>query len=432
MPGHAAPGRSACSALPSTTGRKHIRPLVETLRHPGAKRRALRDLAHAHQRRAPDAGQLVNDVQPPRQVHAEHTELVVTDPAGQPFLGWDTGTERSEHRRGRARLRHRERLLQGSRRDRRVQNAFRGVRCHSGPETASKPPPAEALWCRAGTPGPRQVLPSERAVESGTMQAADPEVQLYLDRVVATLRDNLGAELVGAYLHGSLAMGAFNPGRSDVDIIGVCTAPLSRERRMGLGKALTAIPRPRSGGDLELSLVTAAAARTPSAAPSFQVHVRTHEEPSMVDGADRPGDEDLVVHFAIVRARGQVLIGPEPGEVFATPDRASLIGAFLSDIEWARESGAAGWEGHHMPEFASMAYRVLNAARCRRYLETGDLGSKVEGAAWLKRRDPDPDLHVLLDTALAFQRGDPPDRPDERTVNAFVDRVETLLRSAID
>ncbi len=263
------------------------------------------------------------------------------------------------------------------------------------------------------------------------MHGRDPEVQLYLDRVVSTLREHLGAELVGVYLHGSLAMGAFNPGRSDVDILAVCTGALSPRRRSRLGEALAAIARPATGGDLELSVVTTSAVRTPSAAPSFEIHVHTHDEPPVVDGADRSGDEDLVVHFAMARARGQVLFGPEPGELFAAPERASLIRALLSDIDWARGAGAAGWEGHHMPNLASMAYRVLNAARSWRYLETGELGSKVEGAMWLERMDPDPDLHRLLDAALAFQRGDVPDPPDDRAVNAFVDRVEGTLRSAI-
>jgi hypothetical protein len=139
----------------------------------------------------------------------------------------------------------------------------------------------------------------------------------------------------------------------------------------------------------------------------------------------------LAMHIAMARARGRALIGPEPGELFVEPDRASLIRAMLSDMDWAREQGAAGWEGHRMPELASMAYRVLNVARSWRYLETGDLGSKVEGVAWLKRRDPDPNVHALLDTALAFQRGDTANRPDDRIVNAFVDRVEAMLRSAI-
>jgi hypothetical protein len=192
------------------------------------------------------------------------------------------------------------------------------------------------------------------------MQSVHPGVQSYLDQVVSTLTIHVGAELIGVYLHGSLAMGAFDPGRSDIDILAVCAEPLHRERRMVLGEALAVIPTPPSGGDLEFS-----------------------------------------------------------------------IQASLGDIHWAKKEGAAAWEGHDMPELASMAYQVLNAARCWRYLESGELGSKVEGAAWLERRDPDPDARALLDAVSAYQRGGIPNHPDERTVSRLVERVEAMLRSAV-
>ena len=76
------------------------------------------------------------------------------------------------------------------------------------------------------------------------MQSGHPEVQSYLDQVVSTLTIHVGAELIGVYLHGSLAMGAFHPGRSDIDILAVCAEPLHRERRMVLGEALAVIPTP--------------------------------------------------------------------------------------------------------------------------------------------------------------------------------------------
>jgi hypothetical protein len=192
------------------------------------------------------------------------------------------------------------------------------------------------------------------------MQSVHPGVQSYLDQVVSTLTIHVGAELIGVYLHGSLAMGAFDPGRSDIDILAVCAEPLHRERRMVLGEALAVIPTPPSGGDLEFS-----------------------------------------------------------------------IQAFLGDIHWAKKEGAAAWEGHDMPELASMAYQVLNAARCWRYLESGELGSKVEGAAWLERRDPDPDARALLDAVSAYQRGGIPNHPDERTVSRLVERAEAMLRRAV-
>jgi streptomycin 3"-adenylyltransferase len=262
------------------------------------------------------------------------------------------------------------------------------------------------------------------------VQETPSDVEQYLDRVVSALRDDLGPDLIGVYLHGSLAMGAFTPGRSDIDMLAVCAAPLTPERSTGLGKALDAIPRPASGGDLEFSLTTEAAVRAASAAPAFELHVSTHDEPTVVDGHDRPGDEDLVTHFAMARARGRSLFGPDPVEMFPEPDRALLISSMRGDIEWARSSSAAGWEGHDQPQAASMAYQVLNGARCLRFLETGDLGSKAEGAEWLERRDPDPDVHGLLEAALVYQRGGTPDVPDAHTLDAFTERVEKALRLA--
>jgi nucleotidyltransferase-like protein len=252
------------------------------------------------------------------------------------------------------------------------------------------------------------------------VQGLDPDLRSYLDRVVSILQDRLGAELIGVYLHGSLAMGAFDPGRSDVDVLAVCAAPLSRERSMAVGEALAAIPRPTSGGDLESSLVTEPAVRTPSGAPSFEVHVSTHEEPSVVDGHDRPGDEDLVIHFAMARARGRALVGPEPIELFPEPERASLIRAFLSDIDRARGHGAAGWEGHRMPEFASMAYRVLNAARSWRYLESGDLGSKGRGRGLARAPGPgsrSPCAARRGSGVPAWRHARAPGRPDGRCIH---------------
>ena len=82
-----------------------------------------------------------------------------------------------------------------------------------------------------------------------------------------------------------------------------------------------------------------------------------------------------------------------------------------------------------MPELASMAYQVLNAARCWRYRERR-AGFEGRRRAWLEAH-PDPDTRALLDAALAYQRGGIPNQPDERTVSGFVERVEAMLRGAV-
>ena len=262
------------------------------------------------------------------------------------------------------------------------------------------------------------------------MDRIDPEIERYLERLVAELQSHLGAGLVGAYLHGSLAMGAFDPGRSDIDVLAVCAGPLPAPDRRSLGDALVALDRP--GSDLEFSLVTEAAVGTPSPSPPFEVHVTTHDQPPVMDGGSDSSDPDLVVHVAMSRERGRALAGPDPKVLFPQPDRALLLGAFLADLRWARDEGAAAWEGHREPALSSMAYRVLNAARSWRYVETGALGSKVEGAAWVRQRHGDAGDLQLIETALAVHRGETPELPPDEAVESFVGRIETMLRREIE
>jgi predicted nucleotidyltransferase len=62
-----------------------------------------------------------------------------------------------------------------------------------------------------------------------------------------SLRDLLGAELVGVYLHGSAATGEEVPGVSDADLIAICQHPLSERQRESLRAALaTSAPLPAS------------------------------------------------------------------------------------------------------------------------------------------------------------------------------------------
>jgi predicted nucleotidyltransferase len=73
-----------------------------------------------------------------------------------------------------------------------------------------------------------------RAFRSGSPRAIAtagfPDVETLLDSFVSGLAELLGDELVGVYLHGSLALGAFNPERSDVDFLVATEGDLSAEQ----------------------------------------------------------------------------------------------------------------------------------------------------------------------------------------------------------
>jgi streptomycin 3"-adenylyltransferase len=229
---------------------------------------------------------------------------------------------------------------------------------------------------------------TDQGLEPGIV-AAVAELPEYLDELVSRTFSALGEGLVGVYLHGSAAMEAFVPSRSDVDVLAVTASAPSPTTKLALANSLSEAALPSPGVGLELSVVTALSASTPSEAPRFELHIAT-QEGVVVDGLKHAGDPDLVAHFAMTRARGLALLGPSPGEVFAAVDRASVLRCFADDLTWALDRGLTG-------------YAVLNACRALRFARDGGLYSKLEGGTWaLDEGIGDP---ALIAAALRRQQG---------------------------
>ena len=203
----------------------------------------------------------------------------------------------------------------------------------------------------------------------------DAASERYVAAVAGALTGALGSTLVGVYLHGSAVLGGFDLRRSDVDILGVCAAPMPSEVKDRAARALgqEALPCPAQG--LELSIVTRDAARHVTRRPRFELHLTTAPGDSkVIDGRGHPGDPDLVLHFAVCRVAGR-LIGPgrPVGEVFAPVPPAILLEQLAAELEWA-------------PRQATAEYAVLNACRAWRYAADGAIVSKVDGGRWALSR----------------------------------------------
>jgi hypothetical protein len=140
----------------------------------------------------------------------------------------------------------------------------------------------------------------------------DPRVEPYARNVAAALTSLLGDSLVGVYVHGSATLGGFDPGSSDVDVLAVATRRLSATEKRAIGEACSEAALPCPAGGLEMSVVTMASVQSPSNMPPFELHLATKDWSTVVDGAERDGDEDLVLHYAVCRAAGEALSGPDP------------------------------------------------------------------------------------------------------------------------
>jgi|GEM_PF-151284 len=237
-------------------------------------------------------------------------------------------------------------------------------------------------------------------------------------RLLRGLQRLLGEELVGLYLHGSLAMGCFNPDRSDVDLLAVVRSPLGPPARLELARLLLELsgkPRP-----MEISFLLEASLKAWRHPLPYELHYsedwRARFEQSMADPAwellqaQERCDVDLAAHLTVLWHRGIRIAGPPIRALFPQVPREDYLDAILSDVRWAADGIVS------MP-----VYAVLNLCRVWRYLQEGAVCSKAEGGTWAcSSADLPADLKAVVERVLRLYRGEEPDAPwDEGTLRRF-------------
>ena len=177
------------------------------------------------------------------------------------------------------------------------------------------------------------------------------ELAPYLDTLVAEL--GRVAPLEAVYLVGSAALGAYEPGRSDVDVVAVTGRSLSLEERRSLAEAVEAIPCPAR----RLELVV-----YPRGSTAWEVNLNTGDHVSF-DPRGEPGFW-FVLDRAIAEQHALALHGPPWAELFEPESRASIEAAL---------DQALAFDGWDDPRDAGLAQ-----ARAQIWRETG---------RWVSKRD---------------------------------------------
>ena len=211
----------------------------------------------------------------------------------------------------------------------------------------------------------------------------------YDDVLVATLGSVLRERLVGVYVSGSVALGDYVPGRSDLDRFVVVSSALPRTVKEDVVASTRheSLPCPARG--LELVVYTAEAAGRPPRGADFELNLNSGRGmPFHVsfEPADEPAHW-FVLDRAIVRERGWALLGPPPEQVFAPVPRHTALAALAQSLRWHGEN--AELAGPNL---------VLNALRAWRFAATGEWVSKADAARWGPGQGAD---RGLVDAALA-------------------------------
>lgn len=222
----------------------------------------------------------------------------------------------------------------------------------------------------------------------------DKEIERYLSDVHYVLHKMLRDNLVGLYLHGSLAMGAFLPTKSDIDIIATLNRPLSDVQREELRHVSSEVLLPSAASGLDLTLLTTEAARHPTEDSSWEaaIQVRRSHHSQQAQMRER-ADPFLFIDVAVVRKHGVTIAGPSADDSLG-PVATRLIGDACAE-------NCRVWASRDV--FHDPASGVLNVCRAWQFLEEETLVSKVEAGEWAKCRT---DKDALVETALASRRGD--------------------------
>lgn len=257
-------------------------------------------------------------------------------------------------------------------------------------------------------------------------------IQELLSEVSLQLQKPLTSNLVGIYLYGSLAMGGYNPQKSDIDILVVIKNNLTRDGRNKIVNNVLKLSDKVSGGGLELTVVTLAAMKDFRYPTPVELHLPAGlKENFLTSEVDLTGevlDEGIAINIAITKQRGFCLFGVPIEEIFPNISREYILRAAIHDFRWSYNNVM---KGENNGKCWVPSYAVLNSCRILAYIKDGLLTSKEEGGRWGINYLPTEFSPVISAASSEYNKSDKKNLVDSVLLKKFVSYTsETIKRTA--
>jgi len=198
-----------------------------------------------------------------------------------------------------------------------------------------------------------------------------------LETIAQQYTNILGKNLVGVYIHGSIAFDCFNWDRSDIDIIVVVNAPLPQQTKQQLLQTLINLADKAPPKGFEMSVVLEKYCKTFVYPTPYELHYGNDclddylKNPLSLCNNEAKTDEDLAAHFTVIKRVGIVLCGAPIAEVFSEVPKESYLDSIRNDIENAK-----------VLITEHPVYITLNLCRVYAYMVDGKVLSKEQGGKW--------------------------------------------------
>ena len=249
--------------------------------------------------------------------------------------------------------------------------------------------------------------------------------QNVIDAFVTTAKEIIGEQLTGIYLHGSLAMGCFNPEKSDIDLIIIIEENISDEQKMMFMERVVTLNRQAPAKGLEMSVVLRKYCNPFYYPTPFELHFSSmhlqwfHEAPENYVQNMKGDDKDLAAHFTVIRQYGITLYGEEIEKVFAEVPRKDYIDSIWEDVRDAKEE-----------ILKQPMYITLNLCRVLAFLKDGLYLSKKEGAQWAMEHLP-AEYSSLVSYALTCYQTNQDMMIEEEKGKVFAEKMLAAIEERI-
>ena len=221
-----------------------------------------------------------------------------------------------------------------------------------------------------------------------------------LDRFTEESRNILGENLVGIYLHGSGAMGCFNPAKSDLDLLIVVEETLADDVKRAYMDMVIRLNEEAPAKGLELSVLRRVDCQNFVHPLAFELHFSIahldwyRRDPAHYIENMKGVDADLAAHITILHRKGVTLWGAPIREVFAPVPREAYLDSIRRDIADAETE-----------ILKNPVYMTLNLCRVMAFTRENLVLSKLEGGKWGLGNLPWA-YHGVIEAALAAYTSD--------------------------
>ena len=224
--------------------------------------------------------------------------------------------------------------------------------------------------------------------------------QELLDKIAECYNEILKDNLVGIYVHGSIALKCFNWNKSDIDFIVVVNEKLSQESKLMLMEKIIKWNAYAPPKGFEMSIVLKDNCINFKYPMPFELHFsNAHIDWYMRDAYNycenmHGEDKDLAAHFTIIKKFGIVWCGHPIEDVFGIIPKDNYLDSIKEDVKDAKDD---------ISEYP--IYIVLNLCRVLAYTKNELILSKEQGGNW-GLENLDLKYHDIVSKALQCYRTD--------------------------